>query len=316
MVDVAGIGINAVDTIIELPRFPSPDEKMKIASARVHAGGQVASAIVACATWGLKTRYAGKVGDDAFGELHRQEFERAGVEAHLIVVGNCASQSSYVLVNQQTGERTILWQRNARQALQPGDIRKEWATNARLLLVDGHDTRVGAFPARWAREAEVPVLAGVDNIYPGIEELLQVTDYPVTSRKFPERLTGKRDLLKALPVIRQRFGSRIVAATLGKEGVLAWEGKSFWYCPAYEVAVRDTTGAGDVFHAAFTYGILQDWPLRRTLDFGCAAAALNCMATGARGGIKSVAGIESLQKKGRRHPDAFRKEELEHAAST
>ncbi len=278
MVDVAGIGINAVDTIIELPRFPSPDEKMKIASARVHAGGQVASAIVACATWGLKTRYAGKVGDDAFGELHRQEFERAGVEAHLIVVGNCASQSSYVLVNQQTGERTILWQRNARQALQPGDIRKEWATNARLLLVDGHDTRAAAVAARWAR--------------------------------------GKRDLLKALPVIRQRFGSRIVAATLGKEGVLAWEGKSFWYCPAYEVAVRDTTGAGDVFHAAFTYGILQDWPLRRTLDFGCAAAALNCMATGARGGIKSVAGIESLQKKGRRHPDAFRKEELEHAAST
>src|SRR5258708_18652776 len=106
MVDVAGIGINAVDTIIELPRFPSPDEKMKIASARVHAGGQVASAIVACATWGLKTRYAGKVGDDAFGELHRQAVKRAGLGAPLIVVGNSASQSSHGLVTQQTGART------------------------------------------------------------------------------------------------------------------------------------------------------------------------------------------------------------------
>src|SRR5258708_38983451 len=102
MVDVAGIGINAVDTIIELPRFPSPDEKMKIASARVHAGGQVASAIVACATWGLKTRYAGKVGDDAFGELKRRGFALAGCKAHLIVVGDWASQSFNVQAIYQT----------------------------------------------------------------------------------------------------------------------------------------------------------------------------------------------------------------------
>lgn len=313
-VDVAGIGINAYDTIIELSRFPTPDAKMEIASARILAGGQVASAIVACGMWGLKTRYAGKIGDDAAGEFHRQEFQRAGVETHLIVVSKCASQSSYVLVNQQTGERTILWQRDARQSLQPGDIRKEWAANARLLLVDGHDTRAAVTAAQWAREAGIPVLADLDNIYPGIEELLQVTDYPVTSREFPERLTGESNLLKALPVIRQRFGSRVVATTLGKGGVLAWDGTHFSYRPAYDVAVRDTTGAGDIFHAAFAYGILQDWPLHRTLDFGSAAAALNCTATGARGGIKTVAEIEALQEKGRRHPDAFRKEDLKRAA--
>ncbi|HEX9456170.1 MAG TPA: PfkB family carbohydrate kinase, partial [Candidatus Acidoferrum sp.] len=143
-VDVVGVGVNATDTIIELPHFPSLDTKMEFTSARVLAGGQVATAMVACAAWGLRTRYIGRIGDDATGQLQRREFERAGVDAHLIVVNDCPSQSSYILVDQQTGERTILWQRDARQALQPSDIQKECVRNARLLHVDGHDTNAAA----------------------------------------------------------------------------------------------------------------------------------------------------------------------------
>jgi sugar/nucleoside kinase (ribokinase family) len=79
------------------------------------------------------------------------------------------------------------------------------------------------------------------------------------------------------------------------------------------VAARDTTGAGDVFHAAFAYGILQGWPLPRLLDFSCAAAALNCTATGARGGIRPIEEIEALRQKCQRYPEAFPKQELERA---
>jgi sugar/nucleoside kinase (ribokinase family) len=63
------------------------------------------------------------------------------------------------------------------------------------------------------------------------------------------------------------------------------------------VPVVDTTGAGDIFHAGFIYGLLQGWPLERQLDFACAAAAINCMAVGARGGIQSVEAIENLVAK-------------------
>lgn len=314
-VDIAGVGVNATDTIIELPQFPACDAKMEFTSARVLPGGQVATAMVACAAWGLKARYVGKIGDDEAGELQRREFERAEVEAHLIVVNDCASQSSYILVDQHTGERTILWQRDARQALEPGDIKKEWVQNARLLHVDGHDTDAATAAARWARQAGIAVTADLDNIYPGLEELLAATDYPITSREFPARLTAEHDLLKSLPIIRQRFGCRVAGATLGKGGVVAWDGSRFFYSPAYRVATRDTTGAGDVFHAAFAYGILQGWPLPRLLDFSCAAAALNCMAIGARGGLRPVAEIEGLQQEGQYHPDAYQREELARAAA-
>jgi sulfofructose kinase len=74
--------------------------------------------------------------------------------------------------------------------------------------------------------------------------------------------------------------------------------------PPFGEAV-DTTGAGDIFHAGFIYGLLQDWPLPRQLDFACAAAALNCTAAGARGGIQPVGNIERLITTGPRHPFAF-----------
>jgi sulfofructose kinase len=93
----------------------------------------------------------------------------------------------------------------------------------------------------------------------------------------------------------------LAAATLGHDGVLSWDGKRFHHAPAYRVPVTDTTGAGDIFHAGFIYGLLQGWPLERQLDFACAAAALNCTAVGARGGIQSVAAIESLMKTGARY---------------
>jgi sulfofructose kinase len=69
--------------------------------------------------------------------------------------------------------------------------------------------------------------------------------------------------------------------------------------------VVDTTGAGDIFHAGFIYGLLQGWPLKRQLDFGCAAAAMNCMHVGARGGIQSVAVIEHFMAAGARHQPAY-----------
>jgi sulfofructose kinase len=77
------------------------------------------------------------------------------------------------------------------------------------------------------------------------------------------------------------------------------------YARAYQVEAVDTTGAGDIFHAGFIYGLLQGWPLQRQLEFACAAAALNCKAVGARGGIQSVENIERCVATVAKYPAAF-----------
>ncbi len=88
-VDVVGVGINATDTIIRLPHFPTLDSKVELLSADVMPGGQVASAIVACRRWGLSARYVGKIGDDSAGKLQMEEMQREGVETRWIVAPGC-----------------------------------------------------------------------------------------------------------------------------------------------------------------------------------------------------------------------------------
>jgi sulfofructose kinase len=299
-VDLVGVGLNATDTVIPLSQYPARGSKVEYRTATVLPGGQVASTVVACQHWGMRTRYVGKLGDDVAATLHREAFARSGVETQLITVSGGASPQSLILVD-AGGERTVLCRRDERLVLQPADLDREWIVNARALHVDGHDTAAATLAAGWARAAGIPVIADLDEVYPGVEELLKNIDYLIVSRDFPRRIMAEDDLEKALQQMQHRYGCLLAAATLGDEGALAWDGEHFHYSAAYRVPVLDTTGAGDIFHAGFIYGLLQGWALERQLDFACAAAALNCMAVGARGGIETVEAIENLMATGTRH---------------
>jgi len=300
-VDLVGVGLNATDTLIPLTEFPVCGSKVEYSHETVMPGGQVATAVVACQTWGLSTRYVGKLGDDDAARLHARAFAEAGVDARLITVENAASPRSLILVD-GSGERTVLCRRDARLILQPEELQREWIVRSRALHVDGYDTAAATLAAGWAREEGIPVTADLDEIYPGVEALLERIDYLIVSRDFPCRLMQESDLRSALRMMQSRYGCRLTAATLGPDGVLAWDGREFHFSAAFRVPVVDTTGAGDIFHAGFLYGLLQGWELERQLEFSCAAAAMNCMADGARGGIQTVAAIEAFMASAERYP--------------
>ena len=303
-IDLVGVGLNATDTLIPLPRFPVSGSKVEFHSANVLPGGQVATAVAACQTWGLRTRYVGKLGNDPAAALHRAEFARLGVDTHLLIASECPSQQAFILID-DSGERTVLWKRDERLTLRPEELRREWITDARALHLDGHDTAAAATAASWARAARIPVIADLDELYPGIEDLLPNIDYLITSRDIPGRLLSEPDLRQSLPALQKRYGCALTAATLGQEGALAWDGARFHYAAAYRVNTVDTTGAGDVFHAGFIYGLLQGLSLQHQLDFACAAAALNCTTMGARGSLQPVENIQRLMAGNSRHPAAY-----------
>ncbi len=300
-VDLVGVGLNATDTLIALAEFPARGSKSEYSSASILPGGQVATTVVACQQWGMSTRYVGILGDDPAAQLHHEAFARAGVETQIVTVTGGISPQSLILVD-AGGERTVMCRRDERVTLQPGHLDRAWIVNARALHIDGYDTEAAITAAGWARDAGVPVIADLDAAYPGVEKLLKNVDYLIVSRDIPCRLMDEPDLEMALRRMQRRFGCRLAAATLGDQGVLAWDGRQLLHTPAYSVPVLDTTGAGDIFHAGFIYGLLQAWPLEQQLRFGCAAAALNCTGVGARGGIRSVEDIETLMAKSvRRH---------------
>ena len=304
--DVLGVGLNATDTLLTVPKFPAYAGKMRITDEVLSPGGQVASALVACARLGLRVKYIGTVGDDERGRIQMDSLRQTGIDLeHVQVRRNCPNQSAYIVIDASTGERTIFWRREECLRIRPEEIEPAQVARARLLLIDGHDTPAVARAAEIARSRAIPVVVDVDTIYPGFDHVLPNTDYLVSSSEFPAAFTGERNPLTALERIQEQYGIHVAAMTLGPHGALARHNRRYIYSPAYVVNCIDTTGAGDVFHGAFCYAVLQGMPLQEALEFSNAMAALNCTAIGARGGIASLDQVRAQMARVERriHPE-------------
>jgi len=299
--DVVGVGLNATDTLIIIPHFPSYGGKIAFEKEVVSPGGQVATALVTCARLGLRVKYIGTIGDDERGRIQWDSLQGLGIDlTHVQRRQNCPNQSAYILVDRSTGERTVLWQRPDCLRIEPEEITPDQITCGRLLHIDGHDTPAVARAAAIARQAGIPVTMDVDTIYPGLDRVLPNVDYLIASSEFPGNWTRENDPFRALELIQKEYGMRVAAMTLGADGALARYQDRYYYSPGFIVRCVDTTGAGDVFHGAFCYALLEGMPLQQALEFSNAMAALNCTQLGARGGIASREQARQLMRGGQR----------------
>jgi sugar/nucleoside kinase (ribokinase family) len=168
------------------------------------------------------------------------------------------------------------------------------------LHIDGCDVEAALQAARWAREAGALVVADLDTVYKKVETLFPYIDYLMASANFLPAVTGRDDPFRVLEYMAEEYGVPAPGMTLGRDGALVyWQGR-FHYSPGFVVETVDTTGAGDVFHGAFIYGLVAGWEMNRILDFANAMAALNCTKLGARGGIATVEQAERLMATGSR----------------
>lgn len=295
--DVVGVGLNAVDTLVVVPEYPAFNSKIEITEHVRSCGGQVATALVACRRWGLSAKYVGSIGDDEEGRFQRESLDREGIDLdELRVVPGAASQMAVIIVEARSGERTILWRRDPKLRRDPETLAPEAISAGRVLLVDGHEIPLSIRAARLGRESGMPVVLDIDSVRDGSRDLLALVDFPIVSETFAPRLTGKSDLREALAELQALTPRRFACATLGRRGAIALHGGRALRVHGADVPVIDTTGAGDVFHGGFLYGLLREWDLADTLRFASAAAAWNCAAYGARGGIRPVEDIERLAR--------------------
>jgi sulfofructose kinase len=302
--DIVGVGLNATDTLLVVPHFPAYAGKVPFHDEIISPGGQVASAMVACAHLGLRTKYIGAIGDDERGRIQLESLLSTGINLdHVQHCRNCPNQSAYIIIDRSTGERTVLWRHDDCLRIDPERIAPEQIVGARMLHIDGFDTRAAARAAGIARSHGIPVTVDVDTIYQGFDRVLPQVDYLVASSEFPAAWTGVNDPFEALETIQGEYGMKVAAMTLGAHGALAREEGTFYYSPAFVVNCVDTTGAGDVFHGAFCYAVLQDMPIDEALEFSNAMAALNCLGLGARGHIGGLDEIHRLMAHGDRRSD-------------
>jgi len=286
--DVVGMGLNSVDFLTVVPEFPAPNSKMKMLQFSKQGGGQVATAMVALSRWGLKTRYIGKVGEDELGQFSLNSIHEEGVDISSVTIEpNATNQLAMIIVDSSTGDRTILWNRDERLMCREGELRKEEVCSGKILHLDGHDIHAALRCARWARGERIPTAIDLDKVEPLTPALIKEIDFIIISSRFPMMYTGISDRKKALLEL-QKQTSGFLCSTLGHEGAITLVNGEFLHVEGFRVNVVDTTGAGDVFHGGFIYGLLQNWEVAEILRFANAAAALKCKELGGRRGIPTL----------------------------
>ena len=295
--DAVGFGLNAVDHLIVVPEYPAFDTKMRFLEHTQSAGGQTATAMVALRRLGLKTAYAGRFGSDQEGKFGLQTLKDDDVNVDFAeVVEGARNQIAFITVDARSGERTIVWDRDDRLAYAADEAPIEFGPMGRVLHLDAHDPPACVRLARAAREAGTIVSADIDNVYPGLPELLPLIDIMIGSKEFPQRVTGVSNERAALVELKVRYGCALVGMTVGAAGAVVYNAGNFIASPGFEApgGCRDTTGAGDAFHAGFLFGLLNGEDIEASLKLGNAVAAIKCSALGARTALPTRSELEDF----------------------
>ncbi|MFN6962435.1 MAG: carbohydrate kinase family protein [Pyrinomonadaceae bacterium] len=283
--DVAGFGTNAVDYLIRVPHYPEFNSKVELVNYVQAAGGEVATTMAGLSRLGLRTAYAGKFGGDAAGDFGMRSLRDEGVDiAYSAVVADARTQIAFIVIDIGTGERTVIWQRDERLAFTADEAPIELVTRSSILHLTPHDVAACLRLANEARRVGTIVSIDVDNVFPGIEELLPLVDLLITSAEFPQRLLGLDDHRRALAEMRSRYGCGVAGVTLGSKGSLLLCGETYIQTPGFAVpgGCQDTTGAGDSFRVGLLYGLARGWSVEDAARTANAVAALKCRAVGAR----------------------------------
>ena len=302
-VDVIGVGENSVDRVMVVPRMPGApgaSSKMRVTAAVRSCGGQVATTMAACASLGLRAAYAGAVGADDDGRFVRDTMIARGVNvAHLHTVAGAATRWASVLVDAASGERAVLWNRDASLTLSAKQVDAIDVGAVRLVHVDDSDMdasiRLGVAARNAGRlvSTDIDMQDAQDAQADQVRQLLTIATHPILSEHALAVLSGEHDPERGLRSLRRQCGG-VLTVTMGSRGAMALDADRIVMARGFSVTAVDTTGAGDVFRAGFIVALLAGRGLDETLRFANAAAAISCTRVGAIGGVPTLEETETL----------------------
>ncbi|HBG46863.1 MAG TPA: carbohydrate kinase [Deltaproteobacteria bacterium] len=283
---VVGLGQCSIDYIALVDGYPEEDTKKEVLGFVMQGGGPAATALVALSRLGVKTSIIGRVSDDRAGSLIRSGLKEEGVDVKgLITREGGSSQQAFITVSRKNGTRTILWQRPTVKPVAPGEVEPSFLKGADFLLLDGLMLEASYRGAEIASKMDIPIMLDAGSLRPGMLKLASMCDYVVCSERFISGLgLSLKDALKKLAKGR----TRAVTVTFGDKGSFTYHNGRVFLQKAFKVKTLDTTGAGDVFHGAYVYALLQGWDLKRTVRFASAVAAMKCTELGGRAGIPDL----------------------------
>jgi sulfofructose kinase len=282
---ISGAGMACLDYLYIAPETPRGGSA-PISDFLIQGGGLVGTALVTCARLGAQAALYARLGKDEVGDRILRELHAEGVDVENVqLCPESTSPFSFIHVDKETGERTIFFRsaHNIPSPIQHPDLRTVTRSNA--ALVDDSLMDLSLAVASAAKANGIPV---VGDMLPNSRnaELLACVDALIVPRFFLESDGVQGDIDRALDAIRS-YGPSIAVITLGESGWVYSSPDGKGRGDAFSVDVVDTTGAGDVFHGAFAFGMASGWGTEMCCRFSAAVAALKCTRMGGRTGIPS-----------------------------
>lgn len=286
--DIISFGANCIDYLITVPYYPQKDTKNKLKHLSYQPGGQAATASVLLSRYGLRVKYIGKAGDDSEGLLSINSLKKENIDISSVIhEDNTKTQKAFIIIDERTGERTIIYHRDKKLNMVKNDIDPSDIIKGRLLIIDDMDSNGALFCAETAKEHNIPIIIDMETADSNTKRLLSISDYIICSKDFLLEWTREEEPENAIMKLG-KYTNAFICSTLGKNGAISLFKNRIIHTHPHKIKARDTTGCGDIFHGAFAYGLLQKWNLERILKFSNICAALKSQKIGGRPGIPDL----------------------------
>lgn len=288
------IGHAAYDITIPVDSYPVENTKNRISKRIECGGGPASNAAYLLAKWNIETYFAGMVGDDLYGDRIKKEFEEAGVNTkYLIQSKDYQTTSSFVIANQDNGNRTIFAYRPPSVNL--GVIDFDFTPD--FILIDGHEPELSKETLKKYPSAISVIDAGRPK--KEVIELCYLVNYLVCSKEFAEQVSGIKvdyDNLTTITDIynylKNEFKNNVVITLEDKGCVYEQEG-DIKIMSSLKVKALDSTGAGDIYHGAFMYGLTQNFDIEKVVSYANLAGAISVTRVGGRYSIPTLEEVNS-----------------------
>ncbi len=287
------IGHSSWDITVPVDKYPEENTKYRFDEKYSAGGGPAGNAAYLLGKWGIDTVIASAVGSDDFGTNIKKEFQDINVKTDYIETSYDKDTSfSFILINKNNGYRTVFNVATDRPALK----KMTYDFTPDIIFTDGNDynatqNAINSFP-----NAITIIDAG--RVTPELLELCKYIKYIVCSKGFAETVTGLKfdytnpqSLVNVYLKLQDKYPNANITITLEENGALYQVNDQIKIMPGLKVQAVDTTGAGDIFHGAFTYGIINNFDIEKIVTLANIAAGLSVTKIGSRLSIPTLSEV-------------------------
>ena len=301
MLDVIVVGDVDTDQFLIIPHIPTWDEGVLVDKSYEYPGGKGGNTAAALSVLGTRAGIIASAGDDHFGKVALEGLKSKGVDTNGVIIVPGGQTYYCIMMLDNTGEKAIL--------VVPTDliyptpqmvqIKQEYLAQGR------HAHFIGINPERMsssialAKKLGLSVSVDLDAGYQGLDAcrpIIMQADVVLLNLQGAQRFFPGKDP-RQIAIDLGHMGPSIVVVTAGRKGAVGYDGSKIVDAPAYKVDVKDTTGAGDIFSAAFVHGYIHGWNLQSSLEFASGAAALSTLAIGGQNALSTEAEVLNFTKK-------------------